>query len=254
MSTDDRGPERTDDAARDLLPAYALDAVDDVERRAVERLVERDDDAARELADLRATAAALAATTATAPPGGLRDDVLAQVHRTGQIGAPAAAPAAPAAPERDRRRPSRAATWLAIAATAVGAATVPTVLAVREAQRSERVEQEARAVADLLAEPGARLVRADVAGGGTAVAVLADERALFTGTDLPDPGEGRDYQLWVVREDAALSVGVLPDDDGRARALAEEFRAGDALAVTVEPAGGSEQPTTDPVVVLAAEG
>jgi hypothetical protein len=27
---------------------------------------------------------------------------------------------------------------------------------------------------------------------------------------------------------------------------------GDALAVTVEPRGGSEQPTTDPIVVLAA--
>ena len=34
---------------RDLLPAYALDAVDDVERRAVERLLAADPDARREL-------------------------------------------------------------------------------------------------------------------------------------------------------------------------------------------------------------
>jgi anti-sigma-K factor RskA len=98
------------------------------------------------------------------------------------------------------------------------------------------------------------VVRADVAGGGTAVGVLADDRAFFTGVELPDPGDGRDYQLWVVRGDAAVSAGVLEQRAGRATALTQEYRAGDALAVTVEPAGGSEQPTSDPVVVLAVEG
>ncbi|MGO1342642.1 MAG: RskA family anti-sigma factor, partial [Cellulosimicrobium funkei] len=38
---------------RDLLPAYALDAVDDVERRAVERLLAADPDARRELDEYR---------------------------------------------------------------------------------------------------------------------------------------------------------------------------------------------------------
>jgi anti-sigma-K factor RskA len=141
-----------------------------------------------------------------------------------------------------------------VAATVIGAATVPSVLAVREAQHSARVEQTASAVADVLAAPGARVVRGDVVGGGTAVAVLADDRAVVTGRDLADPGDDRDYQLWVVRGDAARSAGLLRPDDGRVTALTQEYRTGDVLAITVEPAGGSEQPTTDPVVVLAAQG
>ncbi|MBX9244759.1 hypothetical protein ICW40_08035, partial [Actinotalea ferrariae] len=61
MST---GP-REDGEVRDLLGAYALDAVDDLERRAVERLVARDPEAAAELAELRATAAELGAASAS---------------------------------------------------------------------------------------------------------------------------------------------------------------------------------------------
>ncbi len=278
----------TDDDARDLLGAYALDAVDDVERRAVERLLARDPDAAREVAGLQATAATLGSAASTTPPAGLRADVLAAIARTPQAAAPERAvvhedaaeravvhedtaeprdragadqhrggqDAGPDAPvpitrARSARAPRRATTWLAVAATVVGAAVVPSVLAVQQAQRGDRAEQQAQAVTELLADPDVTVVRGEVAGGGTAVGVLADDRALFTATGLTEPASGREYQLWVLRDGAALSAGVMDDDDGSVRAVADDFRPGDALAVTVEPAGGSPSPTTDPVVVLA---
>ena len=281
----------TDDDARDLhdlLGAYALDAVDDVERRAVERLLERDPAAAREVAGLQATAAMLGSAGAAAPPAALRADVLAAIARTPQpaapgdraaggtvgpsataslsppVGAPAdPPPGAPAdtptsAPSdtpvplaRARSaRTRRTTTWLAVAATALGAAVVPSVLAVQQAQRGERAEQQAQALTELLADPDATVVRADVAGGGTAVGVLTADQALFTGTGLPEPGAGREYQLWVLRDGEPLPADVMPDDDGSVRALTDDYRAGDGLAVTIEPAGGSQAPTTDPVVVL----
>jgi anti-sigma-K factor RskA len=267
----------TDDDARDLLGAYALDAVDDVERRAVERLLARDPDAAREVAGLQATAATLGSAASTTPPAGLRADVLAAIARTPQAAAPERAvvhedtaeprdragadqhrggqDAGPDAPvpitrARSARAPRRATTWLAVAATVVGAAVVPSVLAVQQAQRGDRAEQQAQAITELLVDPDATVVRGEVAGGGTAVGVLADDRALFTATGLTEPASGREYQLWVLRDGAALSAGVMDDDDGSVRAVADDFRPGDALAVTVEPAGGSPSPTTDPVVVL----
>ncbi len=289
----------TDDDTRALLGAYALDAVDDVERRQVERLLERDAEAAREVAGLHATAALLGAAGATQPPAALRADVLAAIARTRQVAADDDAPAAtdarptavtappapmsaaapptplvatpsatssaaastppvadPGAPipltsARSARAPRRSTTWLAVAATAAGAAVVPSVLAVQQAQRGDRAEQQAQAVAELLADPDATVVRGDVTGGGTAVGVLTDERALFTATGLEEPGAGREYQLWVLRDGEALPEDVMPDDDGSVRALADDFRVGDALAVTVEPAGGSRTPSGDPVVVLA---
>ncbi len=249
MSTDDTlGGAGSD--VRDLVGAYALDAVDDVERRAVERLVARDPRAAQELAELRATAALLGAASAAEPPVGLRADVLSRIRGVPQVpAARAAEPAAAVAPPA-ARRPRRTTTWLAIAATALGAAAIPTALALQQARQTEQAEQSAQAIADLLADPRATVVRADVTGGGTAVGVLTDDRALFTATGLVEPGEGQEYQLWILRDGEALPRAVMPDDDGRVRALADGYRAGDALAVTVEPAGGSQQPTTTPLVVL----
>jgi anti-sigma-K factor RskA len=236
MSTDD-APRGDRPDVRDLLGAYALDAVDDVEARTVERLVERDPDAARELAELRATAAVLDAIT-----------------RVPQVGADPARRGAKVSDstvtELTPSRRRRTTTWLAVAATAVGAAVIPSGLAIQQAQQAQRAEQQAEAVADLLTDPEAQVVRAEVAGGGTAVGVLAGDRALFTATGLAEPGSGLEYQLWVIRDGEALPRDVMPDDAGAVRAVTDGYRPGDALAVTVEPASGSQQPTSEPVVVL----
>ena len=149
----------------------------------------------------------------------------------------------------DRRRPSRT-RWLAVAAALVVGAAVPTALAVQQAQRATEAEQQQQALADLLTDPSAVVVHGDVTGGGAATAVLTDDSALFSATGLPDPGEGNAYQLWVVTTDGAASAGVLADDAGTVRQLTDDFSAGDALAITIEPATGSTQPTTDPLVVL----
>jgi anti-sigma-K factor RskA len=56
-----------------------------------------------------------------------------------------------------------------------------------------------------------------------------------------------------VRGDAPVSAGVFDVDGGDATALLDgDMQAGDAIAVTVEQAGGSPtgQPTTDPVIVI----
>lgn len=247
--------------ARDLLGAYALDAVDDIERRAVDRLVSTDPESARELEGLVATAAMLGSAVAAAPPADLRAAVLAEISRTPQLKAPGSPSATVPAGVRTGRGQTtggaerrvgvpRRSVWLAVAATALGAAAVPSAVAWQQAQQTQRVEQQAQAFSDLLTEPGAQVVRADVAGGGVAVGVLAQDRALFTASGLGAPADDRVYQLWVLRDGEASPAGILSADAGRVQALADDFVAGDGLAVTVEPAGGSEQPTTDPIVVL----
>ena len=243
---------------RDLLGAYALNAVDDVERRAVERLVAADPETARELAGLVETAALLGGAVAAKPPAEVRAAVLAQIGRTPQVGSPKQVRAAGAASsgraDRVARRsgPSRRTAWLAVAATALGAAVIPSAVAWQQAQQAHRAEQQAEAIADVLADPAARVVHANVTGGGVAVGILAGQRALFTASGLADPGVGKVYQLWVLRDGKPLPDAVLPNDAGCVRAITDKFAAGDSLAVTIEPTGGSMQPTTTPVVVLAA--
>ena len=62
-----------------LSGAYAVDALDDIERAQFERHLAECAECRAEVASLRSTAALLAETTATAPPEGLRDRVLADI-------------------------------------------------------------------------------------------------------------------------------------------------------------------------------
>jgi anti-sigma-K factor RskA len=115
-----------------------------------------------------------------------------------------------------------------------------------------RGEAEAeRALAALLGEPGSRIVELAPVGGraGRAAAVvnLASRRAVVVSSSLP-PEAGKVYQLWVIRGAAA------PVPAGFLRRAASGLQVGeiapellatapDALAVSLEPEGGSPAPT-----------
>ena len=66
--------------------------------------------------------------------------------------------------------------------------------------------------------------------------------------------DGKTYQLWFVGADEiARSAGLLtPGEDGRGSMVLDgDPNAAAAVGLTLEPAGGSTRPTTDPLVVLA---
>ena len=252
MTTPSSADDDTD--VRDLLGAYAVDAVDDVDRRRVERLLAADPDAAREVDSLRATAAMLGAAASAAPPPELRRTVLDQLSAAEQV--TASDPAA----GRSRRpgSPRRRTWWLSVAAAAVIAAAVPSALAWRQTQEVHRIQAQQQEVGALLADPLAQVRRAEVPGGGTVVGVLAQARALVTAAGLQEPGAGKVYQLWVVRDGVALPDAVMAAGARIVRATPDDYvvlthgyAAGDSLAVTVEPTGGSLKPTTSPIVVLS---
>lgn len=242
----------TDDV-RSLLGPYALDAVDDLERRAVDRLVADDTDAARELRSLQAAAAELGAATADEPPAALRASVLAAIATTPQVsatGGPGASAAHRGRADARARRRGLDRFSLAVASAAVVAVGVTGTLAWDSSRRAVEAEAEIQRLTAALTDPGAELLRSDVAGGGEAVALLTEDDAVLLAAGLPELPADRAYQLWTLRDGGALPAGVLDVEDGAVRAVAEGYRPGDGLAVTVEPAGGSEQPTTEPVVVL----
>nr|WP_225225190.1 anti-sigma factor [Cellulomonas sp. JH27-2] len=181
------------------------------------------------------------APTSAGPTGADRTDAE-------PVGAKAPAVRSATTPARPRS-PQR---WWSLAAAVVVGAAVPSALAVQQHQRAEHATTQQQALADVLRDPSAVLAHGDVQGGGTATAVLTDDDALFSATGLPSLSDGKVYQLWVVSKDAAASAGVLSADGGSVRQLAGDFSSGDALAMTVEPQGGSQQPTTTPLVILSA--
>jgi anti-sigma-K factor RskA len=105
---------------------------------------------------------------------------------------------------------------------------------------SGRVE---RQVARYQAEPGAlstRLVTPDGAEIGTLVR-LNDDRLFVAFEEVPASGV---YQLWEIRDGSAESLAVV---EGRI-SLTAPVADGSLFAVTLEPAGGSDRPTSDPLV------
>ena len=79
---------------------------------------------------------------------------------------------------------------------------------------------------------------------------------VFTASNLPALPAGRTYQLWVVTTQAAVSAGLLkPDANGSVNALFNppgNIPSATAMAVTIEPDGGSGGPTGAKYLVGAA--
>jgi anti-sigma-K factor RskA len=91
----------------------------------------------------------------------------------------------------------------------------------------------------------------DIPSGGSGTLIVAGDRALFSASDLKRLPDDRTYQLWIMRPDGARSVGVLGrGGSGDVQQFVEGVKETDQIGLSVEPDGGSDEPTTDPVLVL----
>ncbi|MET9735415.1 anti-sigma factor [Streptomyces sp. NPDC006458] len=265
MSLIDRLLGRAD--LHSLAAPYALDALDADERRRFERHLAGCERCPAEVRALSEDAVRLAWSTAAAPPAALRDRVLAAVRTTAQepvAAAPERAGRLPAhvwgtEPPPTRLRAPRPRPLLMPFATVTAAAAlvVAALFAVQANDTRQRLDAErdrAREIAHVLAAPDVRTA-ASRDGDGRSIGVIAsasEGRAVVTLSGYGEPSGDRVHQLWLMRPDARpRSLGLLEGDTPLVAAGLD--RSSTSLAVTVEPDGGSPQPTTQPVVQLALE-
>lgn len=242
-----------------LIGPYVLDALDDSERKTVERHLSECEVCAAEVAELRSAVARLGEDVAVAPPPGLRGRVLAAAARTPQVPPGPPPDIVPAvAPARRWRRLTAAAVAagvLAIAAAA-GAYIVQEqrvrqaddrVAAARAAGQAERTR-----IADTLAAGDATVRSARTPDGGRVVVVtsLRRDEAVAILTGVPAAPRDFTYQLWLIADDRARSAGVLSPTRRDGTYLMRGLAGAEQLGVTVEPVGGSPAPTTPPIVLL----
>ena len=219
-----------------LSGAYALDALSVAEEGEFESHLADCDSCRSETDEFREIAAALAALESREVPQRLRDSVMRAADQQRQLPPLVADPA----PVQLRTTAPRWRRGLVAAAAAValigGAGVVTSSLdepSLDAASAQVFAASDVNTLAVSVPGDGALLVAASRATGRVAV----DAR------QMPRLAEDSVYQLWLLRDGVATSVGLL-DEDGTALDLPD---AGVDLAVTVEPAGGSEQPTTVPV-------
>lgn len=282
----------TDDDLRTLTAAYALGAVDADEAAEFEALLERDPALRVEVEELRATAADLAWTTEPVDPSPrLKSDLMAMLDATPQLPpltAPAAAPleerrdapvtrlrpvadiaSEPSAPsssaprERLGSASSRASErWFRKPGALLGVAAAAVVLVVGGVVVGTNVggpgssqAPVASAYEQVTTASDVVIDKRDVMGGGTATVYFsaAEGRTAVVLNDAAPLPEGRVLQLWYVGASGPVSAGVMPAEDGAGHAVLEgRYTPGDTVAITVEPEGGSEQPTTEPIVAVTS--
>ena len=89
----------------------------------------------------------------------------------------------------------------------------------------------------------ARQVSADVM-------ILEDHRAVLMAEDMPPVPEDKTFQIWVIEKDVPRPSGVFEVGEDQVAVVVENpVEGADAIAVTVEPEGGSPEPTTEPMLV-----
>ncbi len=240
----------------ELAPAHALGATTGNEADAMERAMLSDAALAAEVAMFRNVTATLASAKPVAPDPRVREALLSAVRTAG--------------PRRTVRSvantlPRWAPTLLAATLVLAVSTTVYGVRMQREAEElrngnaaltASLVQRER--VLSLLLEGEGQLhlvqVGADSSGTGPGLQFYWNARqgkALAHVFRLPPAPSGRDYQIWALVDGKPVSLAVFNSDaDGHAtvvvEGIARSVRGVTAVLVSVEPAGGSVQPTTTP--------
>lgn len=236
-----------------LSGAYAIDALDDDERfRFAEHLL-RCPDCRDEVNSLREAAAALALGS-TLPAPHVRDRVLAGIETIRPL--PPLTETGDAeitllATRRHRRLP-----W----STLVLAAAVALLVAVGGTLWLRPGDEPAPVTATttervLAAEDATRVTqRFDDGSRATVVVSRSEGRAVILTEDMQLAPAGSDYQLWLVDSENRMEpAGLMPDDPDATMLLHGDASQAAGIGVTVEPDGGSPQPTTTPLVLFDLE-
>jgi len=257
-----------------LSGAYAVDAVDDRERAEFERHLAACTECQAEVASFRATTEQLSVLIGATPPQRLREQILRDISLVRpippEISREAAeriegrgrtdpgshrAPGAEVTPitSRSHRRATgtqRVNRWLATAA-AVAVLGGGTVAALHPWDRQSQVQV---GLADrVIQAPDAQRFQQAVASGGSATVVRSKSvgKAVLVTENLTAAPAGKVYQLWLQAAGGSfVSAGLLPTGADQTVVLNGDAATALGAGISVEPAGGSAQPTTPPIALI----
>ena len=242
----------------DLKDAYVLGALPEEERLSFEEYLVAHPERQAEIDDLGAVAGLLAfSPQEQVPSPELRSRVMEMVEAEAQ-------------PRRVARRSlsARIGDYLSVRSLALGAAALLVIgllswnvlLQGQVEDLQGQVEDAQSQVQNLqgqVADGQAQQTRTiELKGawaeqGATAeVASMQKNEIILVARNMPSVPEGRTCQIWVISDDVPKPSGLFqPDGNGTATPITNSITKADVIAVTVEPAGGSEQPTSDPVLL-----
>lgn len=274
-----------------LAGAYAVNAVTAEERRSFELHLDQCADCRAEVAELRAAAATMAADVELPPPPALRAAILAAVSQTRQLSPLVEGPDQPATgtPAADTTRADTTSAGSTDTGTTrdvdaplplpepSGAVTVPDELASRRSRRlrpwlAAAVAAAVVTIGGLVWQPWddappqqltatEQVLRADDAQrvkqpmGDSEITIVrspSHHRAVFVADAMPEPPSGKAYQLWFdIPGRGMVSAGLIRGGGAVTVPMDGDASVATGAGITVEPASGSEHPTSDPVALFS---
>jgi anti-sigma factor RsiW len=235
---------------KELAGAYALDALDDLddlERRRFEGHLVECADCRREVGELQEAAGLLGSANEVAPPAELKAGVMDLIGSTPQVEPVERVGPADRPPEhqKQRQRPMTGRPLLLAAAALMLVASAAALLA------AGLLQNDPSAYAQLAAEDDAVITSLAATGPETAGTVTVawspgrDEIGIEA-DDLPAPPDGQVYALWLLADGDPIPAALFTPADGSVSAVESVAdRPSLGWAVTIEPAGGSDLPTSD---------
>ena len=222
-----------------LTGAYALDAVDDIERARFEQHLAECEDCRLEVASLREAAGLLSETTAVTPPPALRESVLAGISQVRPL------------PPIVHRTPVVQRRWFPL----LVAAAVVAILGVGAAlwQPWAPSQDSSLTAAEQVLEAGdARSVAVDLGDSGSATVTRSESlgKAVITTDDMAPAPSGKVFELWLQVDGEMVPAGLMPPGEDTQMVLEGDATTATAVGITVEPEGGSDQPTTEPIALF----
>lgn len=249
--------------------AYALDALDGAELTEFETHLVGCEDCRAEVDSFARTTVLLSATTLTAPPAGLRDSVLAGISRVrplppevsaeqpAELSEPMAAPGnvPPVVVPLPPARAPLARRLRGVLAAAAAVAVIGGGVAIWQSQddSNERREQILKAEERIIGAPDAARERLTFPGGAAATLVrsVSLRQAVLITEAMPPAPDGKVYQVWFdVPGQGMVKAALMPPKSDQVVLLSGDAAVATGAGITVEPEGGSPEPTTEPIALF----
>jgi hypothetical protein len=251
--------------------SYVVNALDPDELEEFEAHLAVCPTCTREVREFCETAAELSLlASAPPPPAALRGSILSAISEIRPLPPepPAEAASAESAPPgtvavpaeagrpvdelalRRQRRRTRILGALVAAVVAAAIALGGVVYTLVQGQQAQVAQQAAET--ELLTAPDVQTYSATMKDGGQISFVVSRslDRAMFIGKDLPAVGADRRYQLWTLEGQQPIPDNLIAGGGDRKEFFRETLGGVTGLAVSVEAAGGAQQPTPSTIQVV----
>lgn len=252
----------------ELLPFYALDALSDEERQLVEGYLAEHPEARQQIEEMGQAASALPySVTPVEPSSDAKRALMARVAADAEAHSLVSPQREP---ERDVNRFENLFRWFSLASAAVAIIWVIVLNAQVARLRNEisALNQQVAAhskslnqiITNLPQTGPSNVITVSLKGTqvepqaqGQLIANPESQSAVLVISGLPKLEAGKTYQVWLIDGSVPVSAGLLKvDENGQAVFIVtskESIGSFKSLGISVEPEGGSPQPTGDIVVL-----